>query len=116
MMKKVLLSACFLLIVSMLHAQNFLEITNVSQPNDVYSSPNDKAALLIRCHQSIPLRFVSSMDKSAEPNYKVLIPYITLPSLLEAVIVEDSLPYIQLVITLFTSNLTYSRSNFFLSK
>lgn len=67
MMKKILLSACFLLIGSMLHAQNVLEVTNVSQPNDVYSSPNDEAALLIRCHQSIPLKFVSSMDKSAEP-------------------------------------------------
>lgn len=67
MMKKILLSACFLLIGSMLHAQNILEVTDVSQPNDVYSSPNDEAALLIRCHQSIPLKFVSSMDKSAEP-------------------------------------------------
>ena len=67
MIKKILLSVCFILTGSMLHAQNILEAKDVSQPNDVYSSPNDEAAVLIRCHQSIPLKFVSSMDKSAEP-------------------------------------------------
>lgn len=67
MIKKTFLLVCFILIGSMLHAQNILEVEDVSQPNDVYSSPNDEAAILVRCHQSIPLRFVSSMDKSATP-------------------------------------------------
>ncbi len=67
MIKKTLLMVCFILTGSMLHAQNVLEVQDVSQPNDVYSSPNDEAAILIRCHQSIPLKFVSSMDKSADP-------------------------------------------------
>ena len=67
MIKKVLLLACLFLTGSMVHAQNVMEVTDVSQPNDVYSSPNDEAAVLIRCHQSIPLKFISSMDKSAEP-------------------------------------------------
>ena len=67
MIKKTLLIVCIILIGSMLHAQNVLEIQDVSQPNDVYSSPNDEAAIIVRCHQSIPLKFVSSMDKSAEP-------------------------------------------------
>lgn len=67
MTKKSVLFVCFMLIGSMLHAQNVLEVKDVSQPNDVYSSPNDEAAILVRCPQSIPLKFVSSMDKSADP-------------------------------------------------
>ena len=67
MIKKSILFVCFILIGSLVHAQNILEVKNVSQPNDVYSSPNDEAAILVRCHQSIPLKFASSMDKSAEP-------------------------------------------------
>jgi len=49
------------------HAQNLLEVSNVSQPNDVYSSANDEAAVAIYCHRSIPLSFTSTMDKSANP-------------------------------------------------
>ena len=67
MMKKVLFSACFFLMGNMSFAQNILEVKDISQPNDVYSSANNEAAVIIRCHQSIPLSFVSSMDKSAEP-------------------------------------------------
>lgn len=67
MIKKTFLSVCFILTGSMMHAQNILEVKDVSQPNDVYSSANDEGAILVRCHKSIPLRFVSSMDKSAEP-------------------------------------------------
>lgn len=48
-------------------AQNILEITDVSQPNDVFSSENDKACVVIKCNHSIPLTFDSSMDKSATP-------------------------------------------------
>lgn len=67
MIKKILLLVGFILIGSFVHAQSVLEVKDISQPNDVYSSPNDEAAVLIRCHQSIPLKFISSMDKSAQP-------------------------------------------------
>lgn len=67
MMKKTILSACLFLIGSMAFAQNIFEVKDISQPNDVYSSADDEAALVIRCHQTIPLSFSSSMDKSAEP-------------------------------------------------
>ena len=64
---KIILSACLFLMGSMAFAQNVFEVKDISQPNDVYSSADDEAALLIRCHQSIPLSFSSSMDKSADP-------------------------------------------------
>ena len=66
-MKKYILSACFFLLGSVAFAQNVFEVKDISQPNDVYSSADDEAALVIRCHQTIPLSFSSSMDKSAEP-------------------------------------------------
>lgn len=67
MFKKTILSACLFLMGSMAFAQNIFEVRDISQPNDVYSSANDEAAIIIRCHESIPLSFSSSMDKSAEP-------------------------------------------------
>lgn len=48
-------------------AQNVFELTDISQPNDIYSGEENEAAVLIRCNHSIPLAFSSSMDKSAEP-------------------------------------------------
>lgn len=48
-------------------SQNLLEITDISQPNDVYTGDNDRAAVIFKCNQSIPLTFESSMDKSATP-------------------------------------------------
>lgn len=65
--KKTILSVCLFLMGSMAFSQNILEVSNISQSNDVYSSANDEAAVLIRCHHSIPLSFSSSMDKSAIP-------------------------------------------------
>lgn len=67
------------------HAQNVLEVKDVSQPNDVFSSAKDEAAVAIICHQSIPLSFSSSMDKSAEPFNRELqgsdsIYYISFPT------------------------------------
>lgn len=56
---------CFMACVS--YSQNLLQITDVSQPNDVYTGENDRAAVIIKCNQSIPLSFESTMDKSAEP-------------------------------------------------
>lgn len=67
MFKKLTLFLTLLLAGSMAYAQGVLQVTDVSQPNDVYSSANDEAAVIIRCHESIPLRFSSSMDKSATP-------------------------------------------------
>ena len=67
MIKRTFIFAFLLLICCMIQAQNVLEVKDISQPNDVYSSPNDEAAIIIRCHTSIPLKFISSMDKSAEP-------------------------------------------------
>jgi hypothetical protein len=66
MIKKMII--CLLALApSFAQAQNVLEVSNVSQPNDVYSSAKDEAAVAIFCHQSIPLTFTSTMDKSATP-------------------------------------------------
>lgn len=67
MCKKTILSLCLLLTGGTANAQGILEVSNISQPNDVYSSANDEAAVIIRCHESIPLTFSSSMDKTANP-------------------------------------------------
>ena len=67
MCKKLFFSVLLAFVANMAFAQNVLQITDVSQPNDVFSSSDDGAALMIRCHRSIPLRFTSSMDKSADP-------------------------------------------------
>lgn len=67
MCKKTIFSLFMLLIASMVEAQGVLEVKDISQPNDVYASENDEAAVIIRCHESIPLTFSSSMDKTAIP-------------------------------------------------
>lgn len=67
MIKNVLITFCLFCMGSSTYAQNVLEVKDISQPNDVYSSPNNEAAVIIRCHESIPLKFISSMDKSANP-------------------------------------------------
>lgn len=66
MSKKIM---CFLLamIPVFVNSQSVLEVSNVSQSNDVFSSANDEAAVAVICHQSIPLSFSSTMDKSAKP-------------------------------------------------
>ena len=65
--KKTILSLCLLLMGGVAFSQNILEVKDISQSNDVFSSANDEAAVLICCHHSIPLSFSSSMDKSAVP-------------------------------------------------
>ena len=67
MCKRTFFSLCMLLIASLVEAQGILEVKDISQPNDVYASENDEAAVIIRCHESIPLTFSSSMDKTAIP-------------------------------------------------
>lgn len=67
MIKKLFLTACLFLAASVTSAQNIFEVNNISQPNDVYTSAGDDAAVIIRCHTSIPLTFTSTMDKSATP-------------------------------------------------
>jgi tetratricopeptide (TPR) repeat protein len=69
MRKKSFILLCMLLIGSMANAQGVLEIVNISQPNDVYSTDGDGAAVKIRCHESIPLSFTSTMDKEVVPFY-----------------------------------------------
>ena len=64
-MKKFLSMVFALMLTSTAFAQNVLEITDISQPNDVYSSEDNKAVVVVRCHKSIPLTFESTMDKSA---------------------------------------------------
>ena len=56
-----------LLIGGTANAQGVLEWSNISQPNDLFSGEDDEAAVIIRCHESIPLSFSSSMDKTADP-------------------------------------------------
>ena len=69
MSKKSIVLMCMLLIGSMANAQGVLEIKDISHPNDVYSTDGDGAAVRIRCHESIPLTFSSTMDKDANPFY-----------------------------------------------
>lgn len=67
-MKKIfMLMAVLALTSQVITAQNVFELTDISQPNDIYSGEENEGAVLIRCSHSIPLRFSSSMDKSAEP-------------------------------------------------
>lgn len=66
-MKKFISLIMMLVVVQVVIAQNVLQVTDVSQPNDVYSSDDNKAVVIIKCNQSIPLTFESSMDKSAKP-------------------------------------------------
>lgn len=48
------------------YGQNILKVEDVSLPNDVYSGEKDDACVVIRCHESIPLEFSSTMDKKVE--------------------------------------------------
>jgi len=66
-MKRTVFTSCLLMMGSMIFAQNILEVKDNSQPNDVFSSANDEAAVVIHCHKSIPLHFSSTMDKTVEP-------------------------------------------------
>ena len=66
----ILLFLLLIFVVTTGSAQGILEVKDVSTPVDVYTSQNDEAAVMVRCHQSIPLTFSSSMDKEVEP-YKV---------------------------------------------
>ena len=71
-MKKILLFALTMLVSMTVSAQGILQVEDQSNPNDVYTSTNDQAALRIRCHHDIPLSFSSSMDKTANPFNTVL--------------------------------------------
>ena len=64
---KGVITTCLLFVGSITFAQNVFEVKDISQPNDVYSSANNEAAVVIRCHESVKLDFASSMDKSADP-------------------------------------------------
>lgn len=67
-MKKIfMLMAVLALTSQVMTAQNVFELTDISQPNDIYSGEENEGAVLIRCNHSIPLQFSSSMDKNAEP-------------------------------------------------
>lgn len=84
-MKKGILLLCFFLIGGITIAQNILEVKDISKSNDVYSSEKDEAAIIIRCHESIPLTFSSTMDKSVDVFRKELqgtdsLYYITFPT------------------------------------
>ena len=84
-MKKILLFALTMLVSMTVSAQGILQVEDQSNPNDVYTSTNDQAALRIRCHHDIPLSFSSSMDKTANPFNTVLegsdsIYYIEFPT------------------------------------
>lgn len=55
------------LLANMTMAQGVLQYEDESQPNDVFSSSGNEAALILKCDHTIPLTFSSSMDKSAAP-------------------------------------------------
>lgn len=67
MKRRSIFTLLLLLLCSLSFAQKKLVVEDRSQSNDVYSSDGDEAAIIIRCDQSIPLSFSSSMDKSANP-------------------------------------------------
>ena len=67
MSQHLFLIALACLAVSVASAQNVLQVTDVSQPNDVYSSEDGKAVVVVKCNKTIPLSFESTMDKSAAP-------------------------------------------------
>ena len=67
MKTRLFLSLLLSIVCSMAFAQKTLEVEERSQANDVYSSDGDEAAIIIKCNQTIPLQFSSSMDKSADP-------------------------------------------------
>lgn len=66
-MKKLVSLLMMLVFAQVMMAQNVLQVTDVSQPNDVYTGDNDKAVVIVKCNKSIPLTFTSTMDKSADP-------------------------------------------------
>ena len=67
MLRKLFLLVAFMATTMAATAQNVLEVKDVSQPNDVYSSEAGEAAVIVRCHASIPLKFSSTMDKRVQP-------------------------------------------------
>ncbi|MBR6714835.1 MAG: hypothetical protein IKI83_00110 [Prevotella sp.] len=62
-MKKLFMLMAMVFATQIIIAQNVFEVTDISQPNDIYSGEDDEAAVLIRCNHQIPLSFSSSMDK-----------------------------------------------------
>lgn len=67
MVKHLMIIAMACLMAPVAFAQNVLEVTDVSQPNDVYSSDDGKAVVVVKCNKTIPLMFESTMDKTADP-------------------------------------------------
>lgn len=85
MSKKIFVAVCMFLMAHVAFAQGVLQVTDVSNPNDVYPNDEDNGVVVVRCNKSIPLEFESSMDKSASP-YNIetegndCIYYIELPT------------------------------------
>lgn len=85
MYKKIIISVCMLLLAGITNAQGILEVSDISQPNDVFSGEENEAVVIIRCHESIALSFSSSMDKTVNP-FKVnqegadFVYYISFPT------------------------------------
>lgn len=82
---KYLLTFCLSLLGNVAFAQGMLEIKDISQPNDVFSGMDNEAAVIFRCHHSIPLSFSSTMDKTVEPFKSELqgtdsVYYVTFPT------------------------------------
>ena len=53
-MKKLVSLFMMLVFAQVMMAQNVLQVTDVSQPNDVYTGDNDKAVVIVKCNQSEP--------------------------------------------------------------
>ena len=69
MNKHFLLAVLSALIPFTANAQNVLEIEDLTQANDIYTSAHTEAQVVVICNKQIPLTFSSTMDKSAEPFY-----------------------------------------------
>lgn len=64
---KFFISISLFMFANMAMSQGVLEVKDISQTNEVYAGGEEEAAVVIRCHKSIPLTFSSSMDKTAIP-------------------------------------------------
>ena len=67
MIRKLFLFVIAAIISQMAAAQGVLQVTDLTNPNDVYPNDDNNGVVVVKCNKSIPLSFESSMDKTADP-------------------------------------------------
>ena len=71
-MRKALILMAVCLLANTAKAQQTLQVEDLSNPLDVYTSIEDQAALRVRCHQDLSLSFSSTHDERVIPFKKDL--------------------------------------------